>query len=483
MSSDQTTEHTTAPRTIAGRYTLLAEIGRGGMGVVWRGEDTVIGREVAIKELRPADGAADDVFTERVLREVRAGGRLNDPAVVTVYDVVADSGAAFIVMELIAAPTLSDLVRSRGPLPAAQVASIGRQVLSALEAAHRAGIVHRDVKPGNIMITPNGRAKLTDFGIAQAVDDPRLTLSGTIIGSPAFMAPERVAGRRAEPASDLWALGATLFFASEGVMAFERPTTAATLHAIVNDVPYPTRAQGPLASAITGLLIPDPDARLVEAQAHELFGMAEAGAGTGPMGIRPYAEPVTAVQHAPRTSGKRRALATVGALCGVLLLVGAVALGRWWGAPKADEAMRPTLSYGPDGDVPSLGMGYENCTNRPLTGEGLVKDNYVDCKDLHYLEFYDKSDIFDSSEATVAAPYPDPGLLKSWAEAYCATSFHTRTSHAGDTATLDYQALIPGKQAWEHALTSSNEPVRQIRCVLGKRDGSSFTGARAMPLK
>lgn len=117
MSSDQTTEHTTAPRTIAGRYTPLAEIGRGGMGVVWRGEDTVIGREVAIKEIRSADAAADDVFTARVPREVRSGGRLNDPAVVTVYDVVADSGAAFVVMELIAAPTLSELVRARGPLP------------------------------------------------------------------------------------------------------------------------------------------------------------------------------------------------------------------------------------------------------------------------------------------------------------------------------------------------------------------------------
>lgn len=485
MTTDHTTQHTTEPRTVAGRYTVLAEIGRGGMGVVWRGEDTVIGRPVAIKEIRPAEGAEDDVFAERVLREVRAGGRLNDPAVVTVYDVVVDSGAAFIVMELIAAPTLSDLVRAHGPLSAPQVASIGRQVLSALEAAHRAGIVHRDVKPGNIMVAPNGRVKLTDFGIAQAVDDPRLTVSGTIIGSPAFMAPERVAGRQAAPSSDLWSLGATLFFAAEGIMAFERPSTAATLHAIVNEVPYLTRTQGPLASAIMGLLIPNPDARLIPSQAHELFGMAETQAVPVSPETRTYAgpAPVTAVRSGARASGKRRAVAIVGALCAVLLLVAGVLLGRWWATPKTDEAKLPALSYGPDGDLSSLAEGYESCTNRPLTGEGLVKDDYVDCKELHYLEFYDKSTIFDSSLGEAKAPYPDQELLRIWAESYCSASFHTKTSHAGDAATLTYRALIPARQTWENARTTSNDPVREIRCVLGKRDGSSFTGYRTAPLK
>jgi serine/threonine protein kinase len=485
VTTDHTTQHTTEPRTIAGRYTLLAEIGRGGMGVVWRGEDTVIGRPVAIKELRPAKGAEDDVFAERVLREVRAGGRLNDPAVVTVYDVVADSGAAFIVMELIAAPTLSDLVRAHGPLPAAQVASIGRQVLSALEAAHRAGIVHRDVKPGNVMVAPNGRAKLTDFGIAQAVDDPRLTVSGTIIGSPAFMAPERVAGKQAAPSSDLWSLGATLFFAVEGIMAFERPSTAATLHAIVNEVPYLTRAQGPLASAIMGLLIANPDARLTPSQAHDLFTMAETPAMPSPVETRRYpgTEPATAVQSRSRTSGKRRAVAILGALFGVMLLVAGVLLGRWWATPTVDEARQPTLTYGPNGDVPSLATSYESCTNRPLTTQGLVKDDYVDCKELHYLEFYDESSIFDSSEGQVKAPYPDQALLRTWAEAYCSASFHTKTSRAGDVATLTYRALIPAQQTWETARTTSNGPVREIRCVLGKHDGSSFTGYRTTPLK
>src|SRR5699024_2332737 len=134
--------------------------------------------------------------------------------------------------------------------------------------------VPRDGTPGNIMVAANGRAKLTDFGIAQAVDDPRLTTSGNLVGSPAFMAPERVAGSEAVPASDLWSLGAALYFAAEGIVAFERTSTAATLHAIMNEVPYLTRTQGPLASAIMGLLIAGPEARLAAGQAHEQIGRA-----------------------------------------------------------------------------------------------------------------------------------------------------------------------------------------------------------------
>ncbi|NUT50917.1 MAG: serine/threonine protein kinase, partial [Saccharothrix sp.] len=177
------------PRVIAGRYTLLAELGRGGMGVVWRAQDNVIGRQVAIKELHLPDGIALEerrVLEERVLREARTAGRLNDPGVVTVYDVVAEHGMTYIVMELVEAVTLSALVARHGPMPQDRVVAMAVQALSALDSAHQAGIVHRDVKPGNLMVTPTGRVKLTDFGIAQAVDDPRLTTSGSLIGSPAY---------------------------------------------------------------------------------------------------------------------------------------------------------------------------------------------------------------------------------------------------------------------------------------------------------
>ncbi|HKS49311.1 MAG TPA: serine/threonine-protein kinase [Amycolatopsis sp.] len=491
MTEEQTTQRAVGPRVIAGRYPLLAELGRGGMGVVWRGEDTVIGRPVAIKELRLPDGAEDTVFGERVLREVRTGGRLNDPAVVTVYDVVAEQGGTFIVMELVEAPTLADLVRAHGPLPPAQVASIGQQVLSALQAAHQAGIVHRDVKPGNIMVAPNGRVKLTDFGIAQAVDDPRLTTSGMIIGSPAFMAPERVAGKEAVPASDLWSLGATLFFAVEGTMAFERPTTAATLHAIMNEVPYLTRGQGPLASAIMGLLIASPEARISVTQAHSLLAMAAASSGQptppGGRGTMMYPGPApTRVAPAGPGRSHRKPLLVGGAILGVALLVGGILLGRWWATPGTDEAMLPTLSYGEGGQVSTLetNSGYA-CTNKVLDAAGLTEDDWVDCKSLHYLQYYDGATVFGDSESNaVAAPYPDQGRLKAWAESRCALGFYSRTTQANDVAELSYRALVPSQKAWETQKdgSSSSEPLRRVYCMLGKRDNTSFTGSRSVNL-
>jgi len=272
-------------RLVAGRYAFISEIGRGGMGVVWLAEDRMIGRRVAIKELHLPDGVPPDergVFEERVLREARTAGRLNDPAVVTVYDVLQEAGNTYIVMELIQAPTLADLVKRSGPLPAEAVAALAGPLLSALEAAHAAGIVHRDVKPSNVMVLPNGRVKLTDFGIAQSLDDPRLTTSGVLIGSPVYMAPERIQGAEADAASDLWSLGAVLFYAVEGYSPYERASTAATMHAIISEVPYLTRCQGPLASVIMGLMINTPQARLSTAQVRGLLAQVVTGPSTGP---------------------------------------------------------------------------------------------------------------------------------------------------------------------------------------------------------
>ncbi|RDI19195.1 serine/threonine-protein kinase [Lentzea flaviverrucosa] len=169
------------------RYRLVRELGRGGMGVVWLGEDTVLGRDVAVKELLlpgtvPAGERA--VYQERVLREARIASRLQDPAVVTVYDLISEDDQTFIVMELINAPTLEESVDLDGPLGTREAATLARQLLGALEAAHSSGVVHRDVKPGNVMVPGRGTAKLTDFGIAQSVDDPRLTATGTLIGCP-----------------------------------------------------------------------------------------------------------------------------------------------------------------------------------------------------------------------------------------------------------------------------------------------------------
>jgi eukaryotic-like serine/threonine-protein kinase len=248
-------------RMVANRYALSVSLGRGGMGVVWRAQDAVLGREVAVKEVvfpptmpleerRPAQA--------RVMREARAAARLNHPGAVTLYDVVQDRGGTFIVMELVEAPTLADLVRDQGPLPVERVAEIGAQVAGALEAAHAAGIVHRDVKPGNVMVGARGVAKLADFGIASVQGDPQLTATGLVIGSPAYMAPEQARGEESGPPADFWALGATMFYAVEGEPPFDRGTSIATLAAVVNDPPRSPRRAGPLTGLITALLAKDP---------------------------------------------------------------------------------------------------------------------------------------------------------------------------------------------------------------------------------
>ena len=231
------------------------------MGVVWRAQDAVLGREVAVKEVVfPPTMAVEErrPAQARVMREARAAARLNHPGVVTLYDVVQDRGGTFIVMELVQAPTLAELVGAQGPLPVERVAELGAQVAAALEAAHGAGIVHRDVKPGNVMVGERGGAKLADFGIASLQGDPQLTSTGLVIGSPAYMAPEQARGEESGPAADFWALGATMFYAVEGEPPFDRGTSIATLAAVVNDPPRASRRAGPLTGLITALLAKDP---------------------------------------------------------------------------------------------------------------------------------------------------------------------------------------------------------------------------------
>ncbi|WP_216216327.1 serine/threonine-protein kinase [Amycolatopsis aidingensis] len=483
------TQPAPGPRSVAGRYVLLGELGRGGMGVVWRAEDRVIGRQVAIKELRLPEGTADaGMFQERVLREVRTGGRLNDPAVVTVYDVVAEGDTTYIVMELVEAPTLSELVRQHGPMPAHQVAAIGEQVLSALQAAHEAGIVHRDVKPGNIMVTAGGRVKLTDFGIAQAVDDPRLTTSGMIVGSPAFMAPERVAGHEALPASDLWSLGATLFFAVEGLVAFERPTTAATLHAIMNEVPYLTHAQGPLASAIMGLLISSPEARLSAQQARGLLSMAgaQSGVSTPPGGqhtaLYSGAAPTmvgghTGPRQPPPGRTRRNLLLAGGAVAAVALLVGGLFLGKWLFEPdpEVDPAMLPTMTYGKGGDLKIEDDGGDWCYDGQLRlGYQLSS---ADCDEPYNLQRYDRVTALGNDRDRDNAPveYPAEQDLRAFAEAHCAMSFHSNTIKPDKRDRLRYAALIPAQEEWEF-IPESDNPNRQVICVAESASGAQLNG-------
>jgi eukaryotic-like serine/threonine-protein kinase len=253
-----------ADRVVANRYALKTALGRSGMGVVWHAHDQVLGREVAVKEvvLPPLLPQAERRAAEaRVLREVRAAARLNHPGAVALYDVVHEQDHTFVVMELVEARTLADLVQAEGPLPSGRVAEIGGQLADALEAAHRAGIVHRDVKPGNVMVAEDGGVKLADFGVASLQGDPRLTATGLVIGSPAYMAPEQARREPSGPPADLWALGATLFYAAEGEPPFDKGALIPTLAAVVNEDPRPMRRAGPLAPVIGALLAKDPAAR------------------------------------------------------------------------------------------------------------------------------------------------------------------------------------------------------------------------------
>ncbi|MEV5570373.1 serine/threonine-protein kinase [Spirillospora sp. NPDC052269] len=249
---------------LAGRYRILGLIGRGGMGSVWRAYDTELGREVAVKELRLSDEIDDaerQQWYARAEREARAAARLRHPGIVALHDrVTGEDGRPWLVMELVAGRSLDAVIRDDGPLPPERVAAIGRQVLDALTTAHAHGIVHRDVKPANVLLDGD-RAILTDFGIAALDGDATLTKSGVLLGTPAYMAPEQVRGLPATAASDLWSLGATLYAAVEGRPPFEGPTHGAIFVAIATEPPpHPAKA-GPLTETITSLLQKAPEAR------------------------------------------------------------------------------------------------------------------------------------------------------------------------------------------------------------------------------
>lgn len=222
---------------MAGRYTLDREIGRGGMGAVWLGRDEVLGRAVAMKKIGGMPGAGSPDL-ERAEREAKLAARLNHPHVVAVYDLVNEGDEQWLVMEYVEGVNLSELVRRDGPLSVDQAATVIRQAAEALSQAHAAGIVHRDVKPSNIMVTPAGQVKLTDFGIARAEADASLTQTGLVTGSPAYLAPEVATGSAATDASDVWSLGATLYHALEGSPPYDvGDNVLAAMYRIVNEEP------------------------------------------------------------------------------------------------------------------------------------------------------------------------------------------------------------------------------------------------------
>ncbi|MGW4422341.1 protein kinase domain-containing protein [Streptosporangium sp. NPDC004631] len=270
-------------RKVAGRYRLLEPIGEGGMGVVWRSHDELLDRVVAIKEVRyrGVDEAARADLNRRTIREAKSAGRLDHPSVIIVHDVVEEEGRPWVVMQLVRSRSLGEIIRTEGPLSPERVASVGLHVLGALRAAHAAGVLHRDVKPENVLLADDGRVVLTDFGIASMAHETGITRTGGMIGTPAFLPPERLHGLPATPESDLWSLGATLYAALEGRPPFERDTAAATMMAVLHGEPRPMAHTGPLTSAILGLLAREPVARTAADEAAALLTLASSGRGAG----------------------------------------------------------------------------------------------------------------------------------------------------------------------------------------------------------
>jgi eukaryotic-like serine/threonine-protein kinase len=303
-------------RLVGGKYRLVDVLGEGAIGVVWRAHDESLGRDVAIKEIRfPAGLDAEQIaaLRARTLREARAAARLSHPGIVTVHEVVRQDERPWIVMELLRGRTLARVIKDDGPQPPARVAALGAQILAALRAAHEAGVVHRDVKPSNVLLDGD-RTVLTDFGVAALDGGTVLTETGAMLGTPSYMAPEQALGRYATPASDLWSLGATMYAAVEGRPPFDGETVATVLATLLTmDPPAPSRA-GPLAPVIARLLAKEPSLRPPTAElAADLARIADVDPPVRPRPA-PTAEPAAPPPVRPRRPRTRALAAVVAAI-------------------------------------------------------------------------------------------------------------------------------------------------------------------------
>ncbi|MFE2883385.1 protein kinase [Streptomyces sp. NPDC059272] len=392
-------------RLLAGRYRVVTRLGRGGMGVVWRAVDEVLGREVAVKELRTFTDAHGPELADlrlRMQREARAAARVRHPGVVAVHDIAEVDGRPLIVMELIDGPSLDDVLTERGPVDPREAAGIGAKVMEALAAAHAVGVLHRDVKPGNILLDRSGRVVLTDFGIA-TMDDPgdgsatHLTRSGELIGSLDYLAPERAQGADPGPASDVWALGATLYAAVEGTSPFRRTSTYSTLTAIVSEpLPEPRRA-GRLGPVLRQLMEKRAELRPEAGRARGMLETVAREAGTdtptavlrgsyGVVGGGPGGpEKVTGAGGA-RLEGSRRARE---------------------GAPGADAVELTGFEEGAGvGNTPELGVKPEGATGK---GSGSYGSGAAAGQGVGSAEASDSVEAgFNSAAPSSAAPSQQP---------------------------------------------------------------------------
>ncbi|MCG5216185.1 serine/threonine-protein kinase [Streptosporangium sp. KLBMP 9127] len=317
------------PPVLAGRYRAVELLGSGGMGVVWRAVDEMLHREVAIKEVQPAPylgPAQRRELSERTLREARAAARLAHPGIVAVHDVISQDGRPWIVMDLVRGRSLDQVVKEDGPLPPAAAAAVGLAVLDALALAHSQGIMHRDVKPANIMIAHDGSVLLADFGIATLEGDAGITSPDNLVGSPGYIAPERLRGIEDGAAADLWSLGATLYTAVEGQAPFHRAIPVATLGAVLTQpTPEPGRA-GHLGPVLLAVLEKDPQLRPGVAELREALRKVAGGL------------PAALPDGGPRRRGPRGRIRLIAVLAGVVVVAAA---GTTFALTRAEDRPPP----------------------------------------------------------------------------------------------------------------------------------------------
>jgi serine/threonine protein kinase len=465
---------------IAGRYRLVSRLGSGAMGVVWQAQDERLHRTVAIKQLllpvRLSESEAEEA-TRRAMREGRITARLHHPHAIAVYDVVEHEGQPCLVMEYLASRSLATVLSAQGVLPVEEVASIGSQIASALAAAHEAGIVHRDIKPGNVLLADDGTVKITDFGISHAVGDVTVTATGMLAGTPAYLAPEVAQGHSAGFSSDVFSLGATLYTALEGTPPFGRNTnTIGLLHQVASGQISPPRQSGPLTPVLLGLLQRDPEQRPIMHQAHEALATL-AASPTGPPGgpvtptlLSPRYDPPfapvartqqTLIQAAqpeetstpagppgldvaagrpPTQGGRDGGPGRRGLLFGVMTAV-LLAVGVWVAVliSQGTDSTAPTnTSSGPSQSLQALPASPESSSTTPVAPTTTSEDPPQSLQALPAPP--------ESSRTTPLAPTTTPAVPDSPQD----------TPEQRQKAITDYYALVPGNlpAAWNRLTTN-----------------------------
>jgi eukaryotic-like serine/threonine-protein kinase len=474
-------------RLVASRYLLVERVGSGGMGTVWRAEDKLLGRHVALKKLHIPPHLHDDeaqTLHERTRREARSAARITHPNVIVVHDVLDDEGLPCIVMEYIPSVTLSDVLKQRGTLPPAEAARIGRAMAAALRAAHDAGVLHRDVKPANVLLGNDGRIVLTDFGIAMESGTSSLTKPGELIGSIRYLAPERLRSADTEPgpASDLWALGATLYQAVEGRDPFRRDTPIETAYAIVTDPHEPPRGAGDLALVIEGLLVKDPGRRM---DVHEAERRLSDVTATPTTHLDPPTLPAPADALAPppgpevRHTGNRRRT-VVRSLLALALAACLAGGGLWWlkggtgGHPaqaSGPNASTPSPSPSTDPTVPALPAGYH--LTKPNSGLSLPVRNGWTRKTLPggELAYIDPSGLVGLRVNVVEFAGTDP--LQHWRETEEA---QTARDNPGYERVRMAETTFRGRPAgyWEFTFNGRARKYRAAELAFASPGGTQY---------